>query len=239
VVLDGQGADETLGGLPLYERALLRSWLRGLRFIKLAGELSLRRRRYGLSWPTMLKQSLFLKPQPALLWAPPIPAMDSHVDQDEALHRLLVEQVTRGNLPTVLEQQYHNSMRHSIESRLPFLDHKVVEAAMAMPDEQKINEGIRKRPLFDLGRKLLPPAVAERTNKRMIVSDQRWADLRREGKAQLEAWAASPQLRESQYWDGAAASRYVSDFLLGHHENGLAVWRLYTASRWMEMFHAR
>jgi asparagine synthase (glutamine-hydrolysing) len=52
-------------------------------------------------------------------------------------------------------------MKHSIETRVPFLDPEVVSLALGMPLEQRV-EPERKAPLRELGRRLLPASVVER-----------------------------------------------------------------------------
>jgi asparagine synthase (glutamine-hydrolysing) len=64
-------------------------------------------------------------------------------------------------LPHLLNRQDKTTMRHSIETRVPFLDPEVVELALNMPLERRI-EPRRKEPLRELGRRLLPASVVER-----------------------------------------------------------------------------
>ncbi|BAM88166.1 asparagine synthase [Bradyrhizobium oligotrophicum S58] len=53
-------------------------------------------------------------------------------------------------------------MAHSVEARLPFLDHKVVETAWRMPGHMKIRDGLEKYALREAMRPLLPDDVVER-----------------------------------------------------------------------------
>ncbi|WP_281614454.1 asparagine synthase (glutamine-hydrolyzing) [Flammeovirga sp. SubArs3] len=54
------------------------------------------------------------------------------------------------------------SMYHSLEVRVPFLDHNVVEFAMKLPAEYKINGQMKKRILQDSFRDLLPEELYKR-----------------------------------------------------------------------------
>ena len=47
-------------------------------------------------------------------------------------------------LPNLLKYADRNSMHHSVEVRLPFLDHKFVEFLFSLPTSYKINEGWTK-----------------------------------------------------------------------------------------------
>jgi asparagine synthase (glutamine-hydrolysing) len=64
-------------------------------------------------------------------------------------------------LPHLLNRQDKTTMRHSVETRVPFLDPEVVSAALNMPLERRV-EPERKAPLRELGRRLLPAAVVDR-----------------------------------------------------------------------------
>ncbi len=56
-------------------------------------------------------------------------------------------------------------MMHSLEVRVPFLDHEVVELALSMPSSFKIDRGLRKRLLIDAYRGRLPDQVLDRAKQ--------------------------------------------------------------------------
>ena len=64
-------------------------------------------------------------------------------------------------LPHLLNRQDKTTMMHSVETRVPFLDPDVVELALNVPLEQRV-EPERKAPLREIGRRLLPRSVAAR-----------------------------------------------------------------------------
>ena len=68
-------------------------------------------------------------------------------------------------LPYILHSEDRLSMAHSIESRVPFLDHRLVEFCLSLPDDFKIKNGIRKRVMREAMRPGLPPAVYRRYDK--------------------------------------------------------------------------
>jgi len=69
------------------------------------------------------------------------------------------------SLPHLLRYEDRNSMRHSIETRLPFLDYRVVEAGLSMRPECKIHEGWTKFVLRRAMKGTLPDDIAWRRNK--------------------------------------------------------------------------
>jgi asparagine synthase (glutamine-hydrolysing) len=57
------------------------------------------------------------------------------------------------------------SMANSLEVRVPFLDHEIVDFAMNLPDSFKINEHSQKRILQDTFRNDLPDELYNRSKK--------------------------------------------------------------------------
>ena len=65
----------------------------------------------------------------------------------------------------LLHYEDKNSMYHSVEARLPFLDYRVVMAALTLPIDLKINNGWTKYLLRKSGDKLLPNEILWRKHK--------------------------------------------------------------------------
>ena len=68
-------------------------------------------------------------------------------------------------LPHLLKYADRMSMKHSVESRLPFLDFNVVEAALALNINKKIKSGWTKYPLRKLIEKKINYEIAWRKHK--------------------------------------------------------------------------
>jgi len=66
------------------------------------------------------------------------------------------------------------SMINSLEVRVPFLDHRVVECAFSLPDEYKINKSMRKCILKDSFRDWLPAELYQRSKKGFEVPLNKW-----------------------------------------------------------------
>jgi len=253
VVLDGQGADEILGGLPLYEAQIFPEMLRRGHWLRFALELRARMRRYGMSLRqaintyvrTPISQRRLERgggtrypwledpgaPAPGPLEDPADPSMSDR----SALSRCLFRLVKHTNLPQVLLLQDHASMSHGIESRVPFLDHRLVEFVFRLPDDFKVGQGLRKRILVETARSILPRAVVERRDKRMFISKPGWMQLRGRA-AELREMAASDEIRDCGLVDAAGVRTFVADYLAGRHQDERAVWRLHMAWRWLRLF---
>jgi asparagine synthase (glutamine-hydrolysing) len=92
-------------------------------------------------------------------------------------------------LPELLRYEDRNSMAHSLEGRVPFLDHRLVELAYGLPAKHLYADGTTKRILRDALADLLPPLVRERRDKLGFVTPEaRFLDgaLGRVGAAVLD-----------------------------------------------------
>ncbi|MFK5920729.1 MAG: asparagine synthase (glutamine-hydrolyzing) [Verrucomicrobiota bacterium] len=86
---------------------------------------------------------------------------------------------TRTLLPALLQVEDRMSMAHGLESRVPLLDHPLIEMAASMPANVKFREGDLKHMLKDVSRKHLPAAITDRTDKMGFPTP-------------LNEWAAGP-----------------------------------------------
>jgi asparagine synthase (glutamine-hydrolysing) len=68
-------------------------------------------------------------------------------------------------LPALLQVEDRMSMAHGLESRVPLLDHPLVEFAATMPSDVKFKDGMLKRVLVNSMRDYLPDEIAERKDK--------------------------------------------------------------------------
>jgi asparagine synthase (glutamine-hydrolysing) len=68
-------------------------------------------------------------------------------------------------LPALLQVEDRVSMAHGVESRVPLLDHPLVECAATMPSDVKFKDGTMKAALKRALGGVLPRSVAERTDK--------------------------------------------------------------------------
>ena len=84
------------------------------------------------------------------------------VNGADSLHRILMFDLQYSLPGDMLQKVDLASMMHSLEVRVPLLDHKVVELALAMPSSFKIQRGLRKRILIDAYRGHLPNEVLDR-----------------------------------------------------------------------------
>lgn len=205
VMLNGQGGDEALLGYERYFAALLSSlplhrWPREFRMIA---------RNNSLTRLQLLQNSAyFLYPQLRVAWLKSRSFLRnefkhthnfSTVQKSGRSMRDVVEMqkldIRSLQLPTLLRYEDRNSMRHSIETRLPFLDYRVVEFSLGLPIDAKLRDGWTKHVLRSAMSDYLPADIAWRRDKLGFEAPMRtW--LAAAGSLMFSAVAASPLLAE-------------------------------------------
>ena len=78
---------------------------------------------------------------------------------------LQISELMGSQLSHLLRYEDRNSMAHSIEARVPFVDRPSLELALALSDSGKIKNGYRKYALREYAATMLPREIAWRKNK--------------------------------------------------------------------------
>lgn len=95
-----------------------------------------------------------------------IPPIESGTEKlPDELARKLFASTHRTILPTLLRNYDRYSMAHGVEIRMPFMDHRLVSLAMALPWTSKIRNGYSKAVLRDAVAPFLPTSIAYRKTK--------------------------------------------------------------------------
>ena len=99
--------------------------------------------------------------------------LGNHLNQDDFNGVLMqdVQQVLVGDMLTKVDL---NSMNNSLEVRVPFLDHNVVEFAFQIPSAFKIEQGIKKKILQETFKPDLPPELFKRPKHGFEVPLLKW-----------------------------------------------------------------
>ena len=254
--MDGNGLDEVQAGLPNYEAQMVVERLSRLHLFDFATELRCIARTYGYSASQVLR-SYVLTPLrrnfrerrglPLRSWLDARaldtrdPAWTASFATDKSrdrshLNRILYRETRHTNIPAVLMYSDRNAMAHSVEARFPYLDHRLIELCFSLPASYKVGFGLRKRLLFETARQCLPHMVAENKIKRRFVLMNNWMPLRGEPAAAIREASRSPALAALPYVKAPKLHKFVDDYLASKHEDGYAVWRIFTAARWLDLF---
>jgi asparagine synthase (glutamine-hydrolysing) len=132
----------------------------------------------------------------------------------------------------LLHWEDRDSMAHSIEARVPFLDHRVVELVLGLPDEFKLSQGLTKRVLRDAMRGVLPESVRMRTDKLGFVTpEEQW--VRRDAPEAFRR-AALATISACGAIFTAEATALVNRMVEGTAPFSFTLWRLVSFGRWMD-----
>lgn len=85
-----------------------------------------------------------------------------------------IDDIAQWSLPTLLRYEDRNSMGYGIETRLPFMDYRLVEFALALPTRLKIANGYGKWLLRRAAGGLVPDVVRLNRKKRGFDVTQNW-----------------------------------------------------------------
>ncbi len=123
------------------------------------------------------------------------------------------------------------SMRHSLEVRCPFLDHRLVEFAARLPLDCKIRRGVQKYLVRRCARGLLPQKVLRRGKHGFAVPLGDWfrGVLRpRFEEAVMGSDGSGLLCREM-------VSRLWHEHQQGRRDHGFRLWSIYVFERWWSM----
>lgn len=187
VVLDGQGSDEYLAGYMHSFYRLAADHIRSFNFQQAYRELRFsNRNREGGS---LVKESaktflslLFEEStlydleyrfyEPAFTNYPGVPDLGIRNKAGGSLDNFLYNLIYTSSLPNLLHFEDHNSMAFSIESRVPFLDHRLVEFGFQLSNSDKISNGVTKYILRESLKGVIPEKIYSRSDKKGFVTPQ-------------------------------------------------------------------
>ncbi len=260
VMLDGQGADEQLAGYHNCFAPRFGSLLRGLQWMKLWEEMQATKSLHGYSlmWglkqalnnvlPEVLRQPLrrvagkpsdvvHLFDMGRLGATPRDPFLEAGSAKAVSVRAMSQSQLHATSLPMLLHWEDRDSMAHSIEARVPFLDYRLVEFTLGLPDDFKISGGETKRLLREGMRGVLPERVRARADKLGFVTpEEEW--LRKQNpelfrKALRDAVDVSAGIVRND------VSAVLEKMIAGAHPFSFLIWRLISFGAWMRVFSPR
>ena len=151
-------------------------------------------------------------------------------DCREALTNQLRRSHERG-LATLLHYGDAISMAHSIESRLPFLDHRLVEFVFALPGEYKLRDGRGKALLREAVRGVVPDAILrDRPKLGFVVPIRDW--FRTRPDSTVLPVLLSAQCRERGLFNPKALERALRRHMSGQVDLSNQIFRWLTLELW-------
>ena len=149
------------------------------------------------------------------------------------LGRLLYTDI-KTYLVELLMKQDQMSMSTSIESRVPFLDHKLVEFVARLPERMKLSGFTTKRILRDAVRPLLPPSILTRPKMGFPVPFYQW--VRGPWNMVARDVLLDRRSRERGVINYLAVERLLDAHRSGLRGGGDAIWALLNLELWFRTF---
>ena len=144
-----------------------------------------------------------------------------HVDLFTYLHELLMKQ----------DQM---SMAASIESRVPFLDHPLIEFTATLPERLKLRGGTTKYVLREAMRDFLPPEILSRSKMGFPVPVGRW--FREAYTGWLNEFVLGERANARGLFDPAATRTLVAEHASRERDHTERLWALVNVELWHRIF---
>jgi asparagine synthase (glutamine-hydrolysing) len=174
VILDGQGSDELLCGYLSMIPEIIAQYIYQRRYIRALKEYLLSIKTHKpLSWQ-ILAMDVFRKTQPNILKF--VQRIRGKTFQESHRFSSFSEYsiyMMRHSIEPQMRWQDRSSMAFSIESRHPFLDYRLIEFLLSLPQEKKYFNGTTKVILRDAMQGILPDLVRNRIAKFGFPSPQK------------------------------------------------------------------
>jgi asparagine synthase (glutamine-hydrolysing) len=258
VVLDGQGGDELLAGYLSYLTGLFSDFIKALQWRSLITE-------FRADWQlphnainiALLIAAFEILPQSMKNTVRRImrvggnrwidknfaarfeeyPPVDSGREKSGASSFTLqsYRSIMSTSIPSYLRYEDKNSMAHSVEARVPFLDHRLVEFAFSLPWNQKIFRGTRKRILRNAMKGIIPESVRNRKDKIAFgTPEDIWFKKKLRGTA-LEI-INSESFQQRPFFNAGKVKETLGGYQQGRMNIISDIWRCVNLELWLRLF---
>jgi asparagine synthase (glutamine-hydrolysing) len=254
VMLDGQGGDEVLAGYQTTFPYLLADMIAAGRLSDATREIKAHRRVQGLSGRAVaqalvtpfLPQSMRWRLRgrrggahalvhPSLRAIDATPARADVASLPDRLRRQYGLILLERGLPELLRYEDRNSMAHSIEARVPFLDYRIAELTFGLPASELTQDGLTKQLLRRALEDVLPPVVRDRRDKLGFVTPE--ARFFRGALGELAADVFSSRaFGDRGLVNAAVARKRLAAHRGGHATAGFELWRALSVELWAQAY---
>ena len=138
------------------------------------------------------------------------------------------------SLPQLLRYEDKNSMAFSRETRLPFLDYRLVQLIYSLPIEEKIDDAVTKRIMRKAMEGMVPDKIIHRYDKVGFETPQNnW--FRKDLKPFIENMFSFPGFDDRPYWHGEKVREVFGRFLKGKGASN-HIWRVLSTELWFRQY---
>ena len=180
----------------------------------------------------MIRLSLFFHRQSSKMSKEKIPFQLNSPPNYNSLNSFLYNLLFTTSLPTILHYVDRMTMAHSVESRVPLLDHRLIEFAFNLKNDFKINKGVTKYILRESAKDILPDTIYNRKDKKGFVTPGEINWLRGPMKDLLNI-----DFKRLDFLNKEKIREIIESYRNGNNKNSKLVWRLATLNYWMKNFN--
>lgn len=166
----------------------------------------------------------------------------SHFISEDVMPRLLRQDLSWAQQMMSWDQQYYlpddiltkvdrASMASSLEVRVPFLDHRIVEFAASLPLEHKIHGGQTKWPLRKLLQRQLPEHLYARPKQGFTLPIDSW--LRTDLREWAEELLSEESLKNCEFLEVSVVRKAWGEHLAGRANHQRGLWTILTLLTWL------
>lgn len=249
VTLDGQGADEELGGYHYFYGLYYKSLLKRLKLITLIKEMvkyvAFHRSSYALQTfvyfllPNKLRVKArvnergYLLPEFANRFQNSVIA--DNLYGSKSMQDALINHFEY-KLEHLLKWDDRNSMQFSVESRTPFLDYRLVEYLLKTEDSAKIKDGYTKSLLRRSMKGLLPDRIRLRRDKVGFATPEEVWFAEKEFHSLIESVLNSDSFRNRGIVDPEKARKLYDKHCKGEIGISKDIWKWINLEMWYRTF---
>ena len=137
----------------------------------------------------------------------------------------------KGSLPALLQVEDRTSMLASIESRVPLLDHRILEFMATVPENIKFKNGDTKYLFKNLAKPILPKEIYERKDKMGFPTPlEKWV------KNEAKDFVLDTLLSNSARQRGIYNIQKLEHAIVNEPKFGRVVWGLLSIETWYKTF---
>lgn len=261
VVLSGQGSDELFAGYKHSIYRYLADEIRNLKWSKMATDFGIfykdqsyagkissmakvllstllsESKLYKLEFDyyrfepfnqSFIRQSCDLQKESILAGIRDIPA--------SRLSNFLYNMVRNTSLQTLLHLEDRMASANSIESRVPFLDHRIVDFAFSLPSDYKINNATLKYIHRAAIKDLVPPEIFHRKDKGIYSSPFYQVWMRGELRSMISDVFSSREFRQRGIWNLPMIQKHWKQYLNGKQTQVEMLFNCLSLEIWFRRF---
>ena len=239
VLLDGQGADEEMAGYLPYYFVYINQLIKQNKYFILIKEVLFS---LDVFWPFIINKFKIIfkiknKLNPKSLLNNEFAKKyvnEKFSPNNNNLKQRLVEDIFKNSLQSLLRYEDRNSMRFSIEGRVPFLDFNLLKYIFSLSDKAIINNGWNKYILRKAMVDILPYTTTKRRNKIGFTTPEDEWFLRM--KNRIYTIFASKSFASRKYFNQSRILNAFQKYIEGKNDDTMVFWRMLNLELWLKIF---